>query len=237
MIFRTFHQGNADAKERPSQTEHYAIEPVDPVSEDDAETDGVHGLRTTMACEPCKVNRRRCEPAIAGASNGPCKRCLENGDDCTGIRTAPASQPARCPFRFCERHHIPFGNRGHLQRHIDAVHSEDRPPMSSSPARSSASEGYLTSTALPVCPVPSCPRHESPFSEGAKLYRHLRNMHPEVDVEAVKRLEVQRRGERRGRWRNEDRRREVSKKNRSRSLGVPSSPPPVTSMNVSDDKI
>lgn len=182
------------------------------------------------------MNRRKCEPANTKARNGPCKRCLENGEECTGIGAQPVLQPARCPFRWCERHHIPFQKPWHLQRHIEAVHSEDRAPMSSSPARSSPSEGYLTSTALPVCPVASCPRHDKPFTEGGKLYRHIRKMHPEVDVDEIKRLEVQRRGERRGRWLDTSRRREIAKMTRSRSRGVTSSPAPlVGSIHGSDE--
>ncbi|KAK5049439.1 hypothetical protein LTR84_004368 [Exophiala bonariae] len=50
-----------------------------------------------------------------------------------------------------------------------------------------------------LCPVYECKRHRVPFSRGAKLYSHVKRMHPDVDVVALKRLETSRRGERRGR--------------------------------------
>jgi hypothetical protein len=77
-------------------------------------------------------------------------------------------------------------------------------PESSPALPSSEGEGYTTGgsgVGEYFCPVKDCFRHrEKGFSEGAKLYRHIRGMHPEVDVEEVKRLETLKRGERRGRW-------------------------------------
>jgi hypothetical protein len=224
MIFRTFHEGNSKANEPPYYDELYAIQPVDKAPEDDEDEDTGLLMRSSAACDACTKQRRKCEPTGSQATQGSCKACLERGEECSSVQGRPAPKGLRCPFRFCERRHIPFNKRWKLQRHLDTVHNEHRPPPSSSPARSSASEGYLGSDDPPVCPVETCARHETPFKEGGKLYRHLRKMHPEVDVAEVKRLEVVRRGERRGRWRDESRRREVSKRNRSKSAGMPSSP-------------
>lgn len=220
MIFRTFHE---DKDGHSSHSEHYATALADTGSENDSGSGSVILIRSTAACELCVNSSRECEPADARIGYGPCKRCVQDGNVCSGIG-ARTSKPARCPFNSCERHHIPFRKKGHLQRHIEAVHSDTRAPPTPSPARSSASEGVLASTDLPVCPVESCPRHENPFSEGSKMYRHLRRMHPEVDVEEVKRLEVIRRGERRGGWGDENRRRDISRRYRSKSRGLPSSP-------------
>ncbi|KAJ4512542.1 hypothetical protein HRR83_007058 [Exophiala dermatitidis] len=60
---------------------------------------------------------------------------------------------------------------------------------------------------LILCPVPDCPRAVKPFSKPRRLYEHVRNMHPEVNVDDVKEWLRRTRGERRGRWTDERRRR------------------------------
>lgn len=82
-----------------------------------------------------------------------------------------------------------------------------------------ASEAYGLDIHIPprdiiVCPVTECNRHQIPFSRGTKLYEHVRRMHPEMDIDAVKRLETSRRGERRGR------RKGTRSQSRNRSLST-----------------
>ncbi|KAL2438932.1 hypothetical protein ABEF95_015005 [Exophiala dermatitidis] len=75
---------------------------------------------------------------------------------------------------------------------------------------------------LILCPVPDCPRAVKPFSKPPRLYEHVRNMHPEVNVDDVKEWLRRTRGERRGRWTDERRRRgRGSATSRSTSRSVP----------------
>ncbi|KAL2402934.1 hypothetical protein ABEF93_006122 [Exophiala dermatitidis] len=75
---------------------------------------------------------------------------------------------------------------------------------------------------LILCPVPDCPRAVKPFSKPRRLYEHVRNMHPEVNVDDVKEWLRRTRGERRGRWTDERRRRgRSSATSRSTSRSVP----------------
>ncbi|KAL2433095.1 hypothetical protein ABEF95_002933 [Exophiala dermatitidis] len=76
---------------------------------------------------------------------------------------------------------------------------------------------------LILCPVPDCPRAVKPFSKPRRLYEHVRNMHPEVNVDDVKDWLRRTRGERRGRWTDERRRRGRSSASASasRSRRVP----------------
>jgi hypothetical protein len=57
----------------------------------------------------------------------------------------------------------------------------------------------IPSSTVIVCPLPDCPRHIKAFGRGSKMYDHVRRRHPDVDIEEVKRLELRRRGEWRGR--------------------------------------
>lgn len=72
-----------------------------------------------------------------------------------------------------------------------------------------------------VCPVLACKRHQMPFARGAKLYVHVKRMHPDVDVEALKKLETSRRGERRGRPSDKGSRSQSLKQSRSRNHSTP----------------
>jgi hypothetical protein len=82
-----------------------------------------------------------------------------------------------------------------------------------------ASEAYGLDIHVPsrdiiVCPVLDCKRHQKPFSRGTKLYEHVRRMHPDMDIDAVKKWETSRRGERRGR------RKGTRSQSRNRSLST-----------------
>ena len=48
------------------------------------------------------------------------------------------------------------------------------------------------------CPISTCPSHNTNFARGAFMYDHVRRHHPDVDINALKKLEAKRRGERRG---------------------------------------
>lgn len=68
-----------------------------------------------------------------------------------------------------------------------------------------------------LCPVYECKRRRVPFSRGAKLYSHVKRMHPDVDVKALKRMETARRGERRGRPRGQGSRSQSHDQGRNQS--------------------
>lgn len=231
MMFRTFFEGDPVRKEKLHFTEHYAVdgETFDSEAEVSDEDRKMILVRTSRACKTCARLKETCEPVDGSAEgNGPCKRCLtyDEVETCSGIRTILRPQPntskprnLRCPHANCNRHNIPFQKRHHLQRHIDAVHRSSQPPCPtlSAPSGPASSGGeYLSAPASEiVCPIQTCPRHEKGFSRGHRLYQHIIKMHPEVDVKEVKRLEKTRRGDKRGRWRDERRR---TPRSRSRSM-------------------
>jgi hypothetical protein len=66
--------------------------------------------------------------------------------------------------------------------------------------KENVTEAALRDRRQVFCPVQTCLRSRQPFTKGSKLYIHVRKMHPEVNVEDLKKLESQRRGEARGRW-------------------------------------
>jgi hypothetical protein len=215
MMFRTFPHQNEPQKMTADYAEHYATEPenVDDEAQDDS---GEHQslVRVSIPCKACKHARRPCYPSVPG--KGPCQECTAAKQECSEITSKVAANRC-CPFRSCERHSIPFQKTWHLQRHITALHEEDEhASLSSPPPQSSGNETRVGDRQGIYCPKTDCRRHVKEFSEGSKLYRHIRAMHPEIDVEAVKKLEIQRRGETRGRWTGELRR-ELGRRSRSRS--------------------
>ena len=231
MMFRTFFEGETGKKERCSFTEHFAVDDECSASRADVSDEETKMLltRTSRACKTCRRLKEKCEPGSSEEGIGPCKLCLTYDDNgpCSGITTALCPQPNAasanalcCPDATCDRHTVPFKKRFHLQRHIDSVHRKSSVlRIASSPSRASSSGGeYLSAPANEiVCPILTCPRHERGFSKGSRLYQHISKMHPEVNVDEVKRLEKTRRGDKRGRWRDERRRRPRS---RSKSVGA-----------------
>ena len=216
MMFRTFYEGEAQTGARSYFTEHCALgQNTSP--EPEAHSTRAEMVRTSEACSACRQSKTKCEPADSQPGTGTCKHCLDNGQQCSGITTKSGRVDSRtCPYTSCERHAVPFRRQHLLQRHIDRVHAGDGPP--SSPSRWASSDADVFRDDQIVCPVGDCPRHGRPFARGAKLYQHIRRMHPELDVEEIKRLETSRRGERRGKWRDERRHRSRSERRSSESM-------------------
>jgi hypothetical protein len=76
------------------------------------------------------------------------------------------------------------------------------------------------------CPVDGCLRSEGnnkPFKTTSKMYQHVRASHPKMDVEEIKKMELLKRGDGRGRWTDERRHRSRSKAKSSDSRGEVSS--------------
>ncbi|EXJ95805.1 hypothetical protein A1O1_00929 [Capronia coronata CBS 617.96] len=231
MLFRTFYEGDAKAGTTSHVTERLAVDSASSVSSLEADDDHIPVFRTSAPCEACRQSRSRCQPAESqpGLSR-PCGKCQETGTYCSGITVQDnasigAGTERHCPYESCPRHNIPFRKQYHLQRHLDSVHrnysgagdqkwlARSSPSATASGDVSDADTDFdmsLGSTHPIICPVPGCPRGKKPFPEGRRLYEHVRRMHPEMDVQDVKELEARRRGERRGRWRDERRRRSVS---------------------------
>lgn len=237
MLFRTLHESTIRDDPMPDYKELLARVPVraDQTEEDLYEAFVL--VRYSKPCDLCSTTKNKCQPDSSAkpGSKVSCQRCTTHHADCSGIRSTLAPTSNCCPYKTCSRHKVPFTKHFHLRRHINTVHEEDNPPQSSaspylpSSPLSEADPGYLSTGTTNTereqepyyCPVPKCPRRLRGWVEGSKMYRHVRGMHPEVDVEEVKRLENWRRGERRGRWRDESRRREVGMRNvaRGRSAG------------------
>ena len=120
-----------------------------------------------------------------------------------------------CPHQACPRHTTPFKTYGILRAHLRQHHmnfgEEDIKP----PAATLSSDTSAAARSV-FCPIKTCHRHQTPFSKGSRLYAHVRKMHPEVNVESLKKLEAQRRGETRGRWADERRRRNPYERSSSR---------------------
>lgn len=76
------------------------------------------------------------------------------------------------------------------------------------------------------CPVDGCLRSDGnnrPFKTTSKMYQHVRASHPEMNVEEIKKMELLKRGDGRGRWTDERRHRSRSKAKGSDSRGEGSS--------------
>ncbi|KIW72162.1 hypothetical protein PV04_00381 [Phialophora macrospora] len=244
MLFRTFHEGQDRDGTQSYFTETLADQTEDVTPPMDGEetasqTDQheVQVVRTSRPCTACQASRSQCQPADdrPGASR-PCKSCLDNDTACSGIRASTTERARVCPHRSCPRHTIPFGKQYHLQRHLDSMHTGVRTArsMSRSGARaaSALSSGVYTDSdpdadvssgsdlhdsAKIVCPIEGCPRTIHPFSRGKKLYEHVRRMHPEADVNEVKRREARKRSARRGGSQNERRHRSKSREKRRKT--------------------
>ena len=240
MMFRSFFEGDPVRKEKSHFTEHYAVNEDAAESEADISDEGIQMVlvRTSRACKTCTRLKEKCESGGTEEGTGPCQRCLTHDDNgpCSGITSTLCPQPNAaishalcCPHATCSRHTVPFKKRFHLQRHIASVHGTLSPPRAhSSPSRppSSAAGDYLSAGPANeiVCPILTCPRHESGFSKGSRLYKHITNMHPEVDIKEVKRLEQTRRGDRRGKWKD-DRRKRPRSRSRSKSVRAEAAEP------------
>ncbi|KAK4937836.1 hypothetical protein LTR10_021639 [Elasticomyces elasticus] len=138
---------------------------------------------------------------------------VEQEQEQVGLRT--------CPHESCPRHTLPFRKQWRLQRHLAEVHRPGRtdaqlrkPRLVQSRSTSlDVSDVDVDMLAPPdaiLCPMKSCQRAKKPFSTGRALYDHVRRIHPHVDVQKVKRLELSRRRERRGRPTNQRRLRRAS---------------------------
>jgi hypothetical protein len=108
-----------------------------------------------------------------------------------------------CPIDSCPRHKMPFNTQGNLTQHMSRHHAASEDPDE----RGNVIEAALRDGRQVFCPVQTCLRSRQPFTKGSKLYLHVRKMHPEVNVEDLKKLESQRRGETRGRWTGDKRKR------------------------------
>ena len=226
MLFRTFHSGSTAPKSPSYITEQYAVSPsasvAGPAEDSDAFEKGTVVLRTTRACRECHATKARCISSTT--SKASCQRCVVNHLSCSAMKTEPLpdyfnTKSRTCPYNSCPRHTQPFHKFYHLQRHIDSVHLNS--PLPSSAFASSEPDTDLVSSQEIFCPVQSCPRHAGePYSRGTKLYEHVRKIHPEVDVKEVKKLEARRRGERRGKWTDERRKRRSTSQKRTSSRHV-----------------
>lgn len=226
MLFRTFHEGDAKEGTDAYYTEHLAFDTessaASPGGDVIATVDegATQVIRTSSPCESCQAAQAQCLPAdaVSGVSR-PCKRCSEMGFECSTIRVDDnTSHGQTCPHEHCPRHTIPFRKQYRLQRHLDTVHGHgeslarrrEKPIYSRSTSVGFSDTDIAREANEITCPVLRCRRNIKGFSSGRRMYAHLRRMHPDVDVQEVKKMEVRRRGERRGRWRDERRKRSKS---------------------------
>jgi len=137
------------------------------------------------------------EPSEDGEANGGrASRASKTEDDEDPDTREETGLKYPCPIDSCPRHKMPFNTKGNLTQHMSRYHaaSEDLDD------KDNVIEPALRDRGQVFCPVQTCLRSRQPFTKGSKLYLHVRKMHPEVNVEDLKKLESQRRGETRGRW-------------------------------------
>ena len=107
-----------------------------------------------------------------------------------------------CPIESCPRNTMPFHTEGNLKQHMTSNHTR----FAEDDDKDGIIEAAVRDGRQVFCPVPICRRSSEPFTKGSKLYLHVRKMHPDVNVEDLKKLESQRRVETRGKWAGERRR-------------------------------
>ena len=99
--------------------------------------------------------------------------------------TAPATATATATNATIPNKSRPL-HQQHLHLHNNH-HHHHQDPLSTAADEEPVNEIY--------CPLATCPRHQDPFSRGNLLYKHVRRMHPEVDLGRVKEGEKRRRSE------------------------------------------
>lgn len=167
-----------------------------------------------VACRSCSANANL---------NTPC-----SGITIT-IAVQPRLNPTSkmCPYLDCQRNNPskPFAKNYHLQRHLKDVHGHlYSPPVSPAPIQDPApitddisklnlairgpvrplttiaAAAGSAFPALLVCPLVSCPRHTHAFKRSTRLYDHVKQAHPEIDVASFKRLVAKGSGSMRGKY-------------------------------------
>jgi uncharacterized C2H2 Zn-finger protein len=106
-----------------------------------------------------------------------------------------------CPIESCPRHRTVFRTAGNLKQHITRSHAL----FKEEDDKDGIVETTMRDGRQVVCPVQTCRRSREPFPEGKKLYHHVRKMHPEVNIQELKKLQAQKRSETRGKWTGEKR--------------------------------
>lgn len=190
MLFRTFYEGDNSGKK--SETAHFIEQTAsgrEPVKNAEA---ALHP--TGWFTEPGSENEIELDTEIE--NDGP--------------------HDFHCVVRDCDRRHRPFPNWYQLQKHIKDFHRVRRGPKSRSDELPSTSGTDFAETEVEdttygddayACPVASCNRAQKLFSRLPNLYSHIRKQHRTFDVEKFKKLQSQKRSERRGRQNDHKRRR------------------------------
>jgi hypothetical protein len=160
-----------------------------------------HGEERSFFTERLASGKEPLESGEADAGGTPRTQTTDKHED-SQIEWETASKYP-CPIESCPRHKTPFHTTGNLKQHMIHNHaqSEERDD------KDRIGEATVRGGRQILCPVQTCHRSREPFMKGSKLYLHVRKMHPEVNVEDLKKLESQRRGETRGKWKGEKRKR------------------------------
>lgn len=219
MLFRTFQSPHvASGQSQPatfteslayvSSHEEHSDHPPD--SHRGSEEPSTHLIRASAPCIRCHSHKIKCDAVQNQTPSDtlvPCSACSTNHKlslSCSGIRTKLASFPSThlgkrtCPFPSCSRYTVPFHKRSHLERHLKNVHDEKQPPY---PHPRRSPDLPIPESEL-VCPVRDCSQHRHVYARPTRLYTHIANTHPEVDLDTFKRLQGKQAGNayRRGRY-------------------------------------
>jgi hypothetical protein len=144
------------------------------------------------------------EPPEDGETNGSrAPRTSKTEDDENPDTGEETGLKYPCPIDSCPRYKMPFNTQGNLTQHMSRHHAA----LEDLDDKGNVTEAASRDRKKVFCPVQTCLKSRQPFTKGSKLYLHVRRMHPEVNVEDLKKLESQRRGETRGRWTGDKRKR------------------------------
>jgi hypothetical protein len=158
-----------------------------------------HGEEKSFFTERLASGQEPLESGEADLSQVPRTQGTDEDGDSEIEREAGVGY--RCPIRSCPRHKTPFQTAGNLKQHMTHNHAQS----DEEDDKDGIIEAAMRDGRQVFCPIQACHRSREPFTKGSKLYLHVRKMHPEVNVENLKKLESQRRGETRGKWTGEKR--------------------------------
>ena len=119
----------------------------------------------------------------------------QNDTDTSGPSRTPEGR-YMCPKEGCRLRARSFKTATTLRAHMRR-HHEAHPffPSSSGQELSDGDRPRMDADQNVYCPVQACKTRGTPFSRPTKMYAHLRKFHPDIDVDAVKRAHLERRGE------------------------------------------
>jgi len=170
----------------------------------------VEYVRASSPCARCRRQGVRCAPpqsmenldSVTTVTCAACTSARELQSPCSGILvkrrsvdtlpfTAPSSRT--CPYPSCPRYISgePFSKRHRLERHLKTVHGHQySPPASPAVAspRALSLRPKIDRIGALSCPIEGCPQGNYTYARPTRLYDHIRNAHPDFDLDEYKKV-------------------------------------------------